>query len=139
MSDDKLINNSHILISLLREANITEQQLKDKYPNMYLASLIEKVSLELEVQRSFINRQTENVNQYYKEREEMSQNLIKIKKETQQKIKENKDDLLVNEDKNAPQILVSIFQLSVVIFFYTMLWTLFVQFGGNDYIKKFFN
>jgi hypothetical protein len=135
MSDDQLINKSYVLVSLLKEANMTEEQLKDKYPNMYLASLIEKVSMELDVQGRYITRQAENVNQYYKEKEEMRQTFIKEKEET---IKENKDEIVIDENKNAPPILVGICQISVVVFIYTMLWTLFIQFGGNDYIKKFF-
>ena len=135
MSDDQLINKSYVLVSLLKEANMTEEQLKDKYPNMYLASLIEKVSMELDVQGRYITRQAENVNQYYKEKEEMRQTFIKEKEET---IKENKDEIVIDENKNAPPILVGICHISVVVFIYTMLWTLFIQFGGNDYIKKFF-
>ena len=135
MSDDQLMNKAHILVSLLKEADMTEEQLKDKYPNMYLASLIEKVSMELDVQGRYITRQAENVNQYYKEKEEMRQTFIKEKEET---IKENKDEIVIDENKNAPPILVGICQISVVVFIYTMLWTLFIQFGGNDYIKKFF-
>jgi hypothetical protein len=167
MSDDQLMNKAHILVSLLKEADMTEEQLKDKYPHMLVASFINKVSFELELQkkfierhtenidqyykeieqkfirdkkvvneeveiilnshRSYVDRQTENMKQYYKEKDEIGQKFIKEKDEMVRKVNEN-------EDRDAPRILVVLFQISVVVFLYTMMWTLFIQFD----IKKFF-